>query len=54
MALTAAELVKADQDHLIHPLHHPSENAEPVIYVRGRRLTASTPSRPAAPVGASA
>jgi len=25
-----------------------------VIYVRGRRLTASTPSRPAAPVGASA
>jgi len=39
MALTAAELVKADQDHLIHPLHHPSENAEPVIYVRGRGAT---------------
>jgi adenosylmethionine-8-amino-7-oxononanoate aminotransferase len=36
MALTAAELVKADQDHLIHPLHHPIDNAEPVIYVRGR------------------
>ena len=36
MALTAAELVKADQDHLIHPLHHPVENAEPIIYVRGR------------------
>jgi putrescine aminotransferase len=36
MALTAAELVKADQEHLIHPLHHPVDNAEPVIYVRGR------------------
>ena len=36
MALTAAELVKADQDHLIHPQHHPIDNAEPMIYVRGR------------------
>jgi len=36
MALTSAELIKADQDHLIHPLHHPIDNAEPVIYVRGR------------------
>ena len=36
MALTAAELVKADQDHLIHPLHHPIDHAEPTIYVRGR------------------
>src|SRR3990172_3815123 len=39
MALTAAELVKADQEHLIHPLHHPVDNAEPVIYVRGRGAT---------------
>jgi putrescine---pyruvate transaminase len=39
MAMTAAELVKADQDHLIHPLHHPVDNAEPVIYVRGRGAT---------------
>jgi putrescine---pyruvate transaminase len=36
MALTAAELIKADQDHLIHPLHHPIDNNEPIIYVRGR------------------
>src|SRR5215472_5402893 len=36
MAMTAAELVKADQEHLIHPLHHPIDNAEPLIYVRGR------------------
>ena len=39
MALTAAELVKADQEHLIHPLHHPVDNAEPMIYVRGRGVT---------------
>src|SRR3984893_15556390 len=36
MAMTAAELVKADQKHLIHPLHHPIDQVEPVIYVRGR------------------
>ena len=36
MALTAAELIKADQEHLIHPLHHPVDAAEPTIYVRGR------------------
>src|ERR671925_1275231 len=36
MAMTAAELIKADQDHLIHPLHHPIDNNEPIIYVRGR------------------
>jgi putrescine---pyruvate transaminase len=41
MALTAAELVKADQEHLIHPLHHPVDNAEPTIYVRGRGATIS-------------
>ena len=39
MPLTAAELVKADREHLIHPLHHPVDNAEPVIYVRGRGAT---------------
>ena len=39
MALTAAELVAADREHLIHPLHHPVDNAEPVIYVRGRGAT---------------
>jgi adenosylmethionine-8-amino-7-oxononanoate aminotransferase len=39
MALTAAELIKADQDHLIHPLHHPVDAAEPTIYVRGQGAT---------------
>ncbi|HML16783.1 MAG TPA: aspartate aminotransferase family protein [Bryobacteraceae bacterium] len=35
MARTTADLVKTDQQHLIHPLHHPVDHAEPVIYVRG-------------------
>ena len=35
MTLTAAELVALDREHLIHPLHHPVDNATPVIYVRG-------------------
>jgi adenosylmethionine-8-amino-7-oxononanoate aminotransferase len=39
MSLTAAELVRADQEHLIHPLHHPVDNANTVIYVRGRGVT---------------
>src|SRR5438876_5474365 len=36
MSPTTAELVRTDQDHLIHPLHHPVDNANTVIYVRGR------------------
>ena len=36
MALTVAELVKTDQEHLIHPLHHPVDHSQPIIYVRGR------------------
>jgi putrescine---pyruvate transaminase len=39
MTLTPAELVKADHEHLIHPLHHPIDNAEPIIYVKGRGAT---------------
>src|ERR1700688_2274399 len=39
MAPTAVELVKADREYLIHPLHHPVDNAEPVIYVNGRGAT---------------
>jgi len=37
--LSVAELVQADQQHLIHPLHHPIDHAEPLIYVRGRGTT---------------
>ena len=39
MSLTAAELVRADQEHLIHPLHHPVDSANTVVYVRGRGVT---------------
>src|SRR5271169_5190291 len=35
MALSTAELVKSDQEHLIHPLHHPVDHTDPVIFVRG-------------------
>jgi putrescine aminotransferase len=35
----AAGLVRADQEHLIHPLHHPVDHQEPIIYVRGRGAT---------------
>src|SRR5437870_781635 len=36
MSPTTAELVRSDQEHLIHPLHHPLDNANTVIYVLGR------------------
>jgi adenosylmethionine-8-amino-7-oxononanoate aminotransferase len=32
----SADLLKSDHDHLIHPLHHPTDHASPIIYVRGR------------------
>ena len=35
MTRTTADLIKTDQEHLIHPLHHPADHADPVIYVRG-------------------
>jgi adenosylmethionine-8-amino-7-oxononanoate aminotransferase len=39
MSPTVAELVWADQEHLIHPLHHPVDVAHTRIYVRGRGIT---------------
>src|SRR5262249_61986850 len=39
---TAAEIIKADQEHLIHPLHHPIDHSEPMIYVRGKGATIET------------
>src|SRR3979490_1364138 len=35
MSPTTGELVRDDREHLIHPLHHPVDNANPIIYVRG-------------------
>src|SRR6266550_3802698 len=42
LSATAAEIIKADQEHLIHPLHHPIDHAEPMIYVRGQGATIET------------
>src|SRR5499433_2982371 len=39
MPLEPAELIKDDQDHWIHPLHHPSDHLEPLLLVRGRGAT---------------
>ncbi|HET8576283.1 MAG TPA: aspartate aminotransferase family protein [Methylomirabilota bacterium] len=39
MPLEPAALIKNDQEHLIHPLHHPSEHLEPMVFVRGRGAT---------------
>ena len=39
MPLEPAQLIKDDQDHLIHPLHHPSDHLEPMVYVKGRGAT---------------
>src|SRR4029450_14108343 len=39
MPVEPAVLVKDDQDHLIHPLHHPSDHLEPMVFVQGRGAT---------------
>ena len=36
MPLADDELIRTDQQHLIHPLHHPVDHKNPIIYVRGR------------------
>jgi putrescine---pyruvate transaminase len=39
MSTTTAELARADRDYLIHPLHHPVDNANTIIFVRGHGVT---------------
>ena len=41
-----AELVKMDQEHLIHPLHHPSDHQDPFICSRGHGVTIQDLGRP--------
>ena len=36
MSLDAAGLLSLDHQHLIHPLHHPADHADPFVYVEGR------------------
>ena len=35
MTMAAADLIKSDQSHVIHPQHHSSEAAEPLVVVEG-------------------
>jgi adenosylmethionine-8-amino-7-oxononanoate aminotransferase len=35
MTLAPTDLIRADQEHLIHSLHHPVDHAQPLIYVQG-------------------
>jgi putrescine---pyruvate transaminase len=35
VGISLTELIRTDQEHLIHPLHHPIDHSEPVVYVRG-------------------
>ena len=35
LAQDLAELIRLDKEHLIHPLHHPVDHTEPIVYVRG-------------------
>jgi putrescine---pyruvate transaminase len=39
MPRTATELATLDQEHLIHPLHHPVDNKHAIVYVRGSGVT---------------
>src|SRR3954468_5181843 len=36
MSPTVAELINADREYLIHPLHHPVDTTNTIIYARGR------------------
>src|SRR5215467_13294658 len=39
MTLDLENIVKADLEHLIHPLHHPSEAKNPFVWVKGEGTT---------------
>src|SRR5687767_5656995 len=40
MTRTRAQLVALDHAHLIHPLHHPRDHVDPIIWGRGRGAVA--------------
>jgi len=35
MRKSPAQLIQTDQSHLIHPLHHPADHQEPLLFVEG-------------------
>jgi hypothetical protein len=45
MAVQAAERSSPTRITLIHPLHHPSDHLEPMVYVQGPRRRRSPISR---------
>jgi adenosylmethionine-8-amino-7-oxononanoate aminotransferase len=38
-ASAVGNVLRTDREHLIHPLHHPLDNANTIVYVRGRGIT---------------
>src|SRR5687768_5832580 len=42
MTVDLDKIVKADQDHLIHPLHHPNDSKSPFVWVKGEGTTLRT------------
>src|SRR5437870_12117148 len=32
---SVADVLRADREHLIHPLYHPTDHAKPIVIVRG-------------------
>src|SRR5688572_12376182 len=39
MTVDLEKLVKADHDHLIHPLYHPNDSKDPFVWVSGQGAT---------------
>src|SRR2546422_1802161 len=42
MSIDLEKIVQADREHLIHPLHHPSEAKTPFVWVQGEGSTLRT------------
>ncbi|HSF33300.1 MAG TPA: aspartate aminotransferase family protein [Candidatus Tectomicrobia bacterium] len=36
--VSSVDLVKEDQEHLFHPLHHPADHQAPKVWVKGERI----------------
>jgi putrescine aminotransferase len=36
--VSTVDLVKEDQEHLFHPLHHPADHQSPKVWVKGERI----------------
>ena len=36
--VSTVDLVKEDQEHLFHPLHHPADHQSPKVWVKGQGI----------------